>query len=73
VEILDLEPEAEGRFRCRWFAAGSVGHFGHVHWRRNRYEALLTLTSVEGHWRLAGLEFIDEARIDGSDGQNRAP
>ena len=39
-------PDAEGNgFTCRtvWTVAGSVGHWGHLHTRRNRYEAVLTV------------------------------
>ena len=49
--------------RATWRAAGSVGHWGHVHRRINRYMADLTVEPVEGSWKLTGLEILEEDRI----------
>ena len=50
----------------RWTALGSVGHWGHVHQRKNRYEAVVTIAAQEGVWKITGLELMDEQRIDQS-------
>jgi hypothetical protein len=50
-------------FRCVWTASGRVGHWGHVHQRVNRYEAILTLEVLDGAWKLTRLEFIEERRL----------
>jgi hypothetical protein len=47
-----------------WTAAGTVGHWGHTHVRENLYRATVTIEPVEGHWRITGLEILDEQRID---------
>ena len=50
----------------RWTALGRVGHWGHVHQRKNRYEAVITISAQEGVWKITGLELMDEQRIDQS-------
>lgn len=50
--------------RTKWTTAGKVGHWGHVHHRENAYEANLRIEAREGNWKLAGLELLDEQRID---------
>jgi len=65
LESCRVEPVEEGfRARCVWTVDGSVGHWGHVHQRRNRYEADLTFASRDGGWKIVGLEMLDEARAE---------
>ena len=47
-----------------WTALGTVGHWGHLHQRKNRYEAVITVTAQDGHWKIVGLDLRDEQRID---------
>jgi hypothetical protein len=47
-----------------WTALGTVGHWGHLHRRKNRYEAVVTLGARDGVWKIVGLELLDEQRID---------
>ena len=54
----------------RWTALGRVGHWGHVHQRKNRYEAVITVAAQEGVWKITGLELMDEQRIDQSPGKD---
>ena len=46
-----------------WNVMGSIGHWGHVHERRNRYRAKLEVAPVGGAWKLVDLEILDEERI----------
>jgi hypothetical protein len=46
-----------------WNVAGSVGHWGHIHTRRNQYQAVLDIRPVNGEWRLTGLEILQEQRL----------
>jgi len=48
----------------QWTALGTVGHWGHLHQRKNRYEAVVTVTARDGHWKVIGLDLRDEQRID---------
>ena len=51
-------------FRTQWTAMGSVGHWGHIHIRKNQYEANITVEPVDGAWKITGLELLEEKRID---------
>lgn len=66
VELVDLvvAPADDGGFAARatWNVAGAVGHWGHVHQRKNQYEAELTIAPVDGAWKLVGLEILREER-----------
>ncbi len=48
---------------CRWNVTGSVGHWGHIHQRRNQYNAVVTIRAVDGAWRITGMELISEERL----------
>lgn len=51
-------------FKSTWTALGTVGHWGHMHMRKNQYEAILTVEPVDGVWKITGMEMIEEKRID---------
>ncbi|MHC5011592.1 MAG: hypothetical protein ACYTG6_11690 [Planctomycetota bacterium] len=59
----DLEGEVGFVSTCTWTAGGSVGHWGHIHQRRNRYRAVLTVRPVDGSWKITDLELLDEERL----------
>ena len=46
-----------------WQVRASVGHWGHVHERRNQYQADLRLQPVDGAWKLVDLEIVDAIRL----------
>lgn len=50
--------------RAQWTAKGTVGHWGHIHTRQNLYDAVLAIHSVDGVWRITGMEILEETRID---------
>jgi hypothetical protein len=50
--------------KARWTALGQVGHWGHIHTRQNRYDAIVTVKPVDGAWKIIGLELLEEKRID---------
>ena len=47
-----------------WTAQGSVGHWGHVHMRKNYYDAAITIKVVDGSWKITALELLEEKRIE---------
>jgi hypothetical protein len=49
--------------RTTWNVFGSVGHWGHIHSRSNRYEAELEISPSEGVWKLSRMEILDEQRL----------
>jgi hypothetical protein len=48
---------------ARWNVSGSVGHWGHVHQRSNGYHANLTISEVDGVWKLSLLDILTEERL----------
>jgi len=60
---LDDRPLAYA-IRAKWAAQGTVGHWGHVHTRRNLYDAVVTVEAVDGAWKITGLEVLEEQRVD---------
>lgn len=69
VELLDVEglQSPNGStvpFRCRWTAAGSVGHWGHIHRRTNQYDAVISIEPFDGVWKITNIELREELRID---------
>jgi hypothetical protein len=68
LEMIEVRPEplrGDPGFRahCIWNVSGSVGHWGHVHQRTNRYEALVTVQPGNGAWKITGLELFQEERL----------
>jgi hypothetical protein len=63
AERLDDRPLAYA-IKGRWTAQGTVGHWGHVHTRRNRYDAIVTVAAVDGSWKITDLEILEEERVD---------
>ncbi len=68
VELLDITPQdstASGtlRYRTRWNATGSVGHWGHTHMRTNSYDALMTLGRTGDEWKIADIDILEEQRV----------
>ena len=49
---------------AQWTALGQVGHWGHIHTRQNRYDAIVTIKPVDGAWKIIDLELLEETRID---------
>jgi hypothetical protein len=62
---IDAEPVEAGGIEAvaTWTVNGSVGHWGHVHQRRNQYRAELTVRPLDGTWKLTGIEILQEQRM----------
>jgi hypothetical protein len=81
VEVMDVEVKRLGDrprallLESKWTATGAVGHWGHIHIRKNRYAANLTVEPVGGAWKIMDLELLEEKRIDtyGQPGTAKAP
>ena len=69
VEVMDARAERVGAapltyaITGKWSAMGTVGHWGHVHTRKNIYEAIVTIANTEGRWKITALELLDETRV----------
>ena len=47
-------------YRCIWELEGNVEHWGHIHRRTNRYEALFNVRNIGGLWKITELQAIDQ-------------
>jgi hypothetical protein len=66
LDVLSVRPVEIGTgftAECQWTALGKVGHWGHTHPRVNRYNAKVTVSPVQGEWKLTGLEVTEARRI----------
>ena len=70
VEVLNVDVESSDRspralsLKSCWTALGTVGHWGHIHTRQNRYEANITVEPVDGAWKITDLEVLQEQRVE---------
>jgi hypothetical protein len=46
-----------------WTVNGSVGHWGHIHQRSNRYQALFSIAVDEQQWKLQTMTVLQEERL----------
>jgi len=64
IQVLDSVLQlvaAEGlACRCRWNAKGTVGHWGHLHQRRTEYQADFNIAPVDGSWKIAAMQILDQ-------------
>jgi hypothetical protein len=63
--VTSVRSDGEGGYsvRASWTVSGSVNHFGHVHHRQNRYDAVVRIVAVDGAWKIRGIEISDQRRI----------
>ena len=48
---------------ARWIVSGSVSHFGHTHYRRNQFHALVTFVIDGNSWKIRDIDLIEEERL----------
>jgi hypothetical protein len=66
VQIDGVKPSTSGAgFQAdgSWTALGTVGHWGHMHNRVNRYTAKITVEPVGGEWKMTEIQVMDERRL----------
>jgi hypothetical protein len=65
LEVRSVRRDGAGGFRvdATWTVSGSVNHFGHVHYRQNRYDAAVHIIAVDGAWKIREIEVLDERRL----------
>lgn len=66
AEVEQVTPHADdGSFTAKtsWSALGTVGHWGHSHTRTNVNLGLVTISPVEGSWKITALEMLDQRRL----------
>jgi hypothetical protein len=68
VEVLDVaevHARDDGGFdaRASWTVGGTVTHFGHRHFRQNRYDARVAVLPVEGNWKIRSIKVVEQERV----------
>jgi len=64
LEIRELIPVENGfKMDASWVVSGSVSHFGHIHYRKNRYNAWVYVIPGNGAWKISGMEVQEKERI----------
>lgn len=64
LDSAEFQPLEEGfNAACVWDVNGSVGHWGHIHQRVNRYNAELDIEPLDGSWKITKLEILQEERV----------
>ena len=65
IDVASVEPGSRGGFVADavWTVGGTVTHFGHRHFRQNRYDARVAVVPVDGHWKIRSIEVSDEERL----------
>jgi hypothetical protein len=65
IEVDSIQPESSGGFSAEaiWTVGGTVTHFGHRHFRQNRYDARVALVPDEGIWKIRLIEVLNEERL----------
>jgi hypothetical protein len=63
-EAADIVSEETGfGVRSAWTVGGMVTHFGHRHFRQNRYNARVVIVPLEGTWKIQSIEVLEQERL----------
>ncbi len=67
VEVLEASEIEAGdvgfSVRSTWTVGGMVTHFGHRHFRQNRYDARIGIVPEAGTWKIQSIEVLDQERV----------
>ncbi len=65
VDVREVEPREDGGFdaEATWTVGGTVTHFGHRHFRQNRYDTRVAVVAVDGVWKIRSIEVLEQERI----------
>ena len=65
LDIISIETTNEGgsNIYATWKVSGSVNHYGHTHYRQNVSTANISISQVEGAWKIREIDLLDEQRI----------
>jgi hypothetical protein len=67
VEVLEAgeieSTEAGFSVRAVWTVGGMVTHFGHRHFRQNRYDARIGIVPETDTWKIQSIEVLEQERV----------
>ena len=67
IENIDTDQLGSGegyKHNAWWTVSGKVEHWGHVHNRTNRYNAIITVKNIDGNWKITDFQLSDEKRVN---------
>ena len=50
-------------YRSTWTIAGTVEHWGHIHERQNRFDAVFTIEPRDGNWKITRMDIADQKQV----------
>ena len=64
-EVRNVTRQADDAFAVDavWTVNGSVIHFGHTHYRQNRYHAIVSILQDGDTWKIYRINLLDEQRL----------
>jgi hypothetical protein len=65
LSVNQVEKSETGGFAAdaAWTVSGSVSHFGHTHYRQNRYHARVLFVMDGSVWKVREIELIEQERV----------
>ncbi|MEE9562787.1 MAG: HupE/UreJ family protein, partial [Thermoanaerobaculia bacterium] len=65
LEVDSVQAAGDGSFTAQaaWTVGGTVTHFGHRHFRQNRYHARVTVVPDQDIWKIRLIEVLNEERL----------
>ena len=64
LDVTEIERKEDGfRVRSTWTVGGLVTHFGHRHFRQNRYDAHIVIVPVDEMWKIRSIEILEQDRL----------
>ena len=50
-------------YNSTWTVAGTVEHWGHIHERQNRFDAVFTIEPRDGNWKITRMDIANQQQI----------
>lgn len=50
-------------YQSSWTVAGTVEHWGHIHERKNRFDAVFTIEPRDGAWKITRMDITDQQQV----------
>jgi hypothetical protein len=65
LEVSEVLPLEQSGFSAQasWTVGGTVTHFGHRHFRQNRYDARVEFVPVDGKWKIRSIDVLEQERV----------
>lgn len=70
--ILRRHSEQAFEMAIEWQVSGTVEHWGHIHERTHAYVAEIKIKAIDGEWKLAGMQVLNQEQIGASTGLRTA-